>query len=123
MTTIATKPSILEASTNGVRAGERHLLNPVTIHKLQKATRLGDYGIFKEYSDAINNQSKELYARGLMEFKFDESNAIPIEEVESVESIVKRFKTGAMSYGSISKEAHEALGDCNESTRRQVQHR
>ena len=90
--------------------GERHLLNPVTIHKLQKATRLGDYGIFKEYSDAINNQSKELYTlRGLMEFKFDESNAIPIEEVESVESIVKRFKTGAMSYGSISKEAHEAL--------------
>lgn len=90
--------------------GERHLLNPVTIHKLQKATRLGDYAVFKEYSEAINNQSKELYTlRGLMEFKFDESKAIPIEEVESVEAIVKRFKTGAMSYGSISKEAHEAL--------------
>ena len=90
--------------------GERHLLNPVTIHKLQKATRLGDYAIFKEYSDAINNQSKELFTlRGLMEFKFDESQSIPIEEVEPVEAIVKRFKTGAMSYGSISKEAHEAL--------------
>ena len=90
--------------------GERHLLNPVTIHKLQKATRLGDYAVFKEYSDAINNQSKELYTlRGLMEFKFDESKSIPIESVEPVESIVKRFKTGAMSYGSISKEAHESL--------------
>ena len=86
------------------RSGERHLLNPVTIHKLQKATRLGDYAVFKEYSDAINNQSKELYTlRGLMEFKFDESKSIPIESVEPVESIVKRFKTGAMSYGSISK--------------------
>ena len=86
------------------------MLNPVTIHKLQKATRLGDYAIFKEYSEVINNQSKELYTlRGLMEFKFDESKSIPIEEVEPAEAIVKRFKTGAMSYGSISKEAHETL--------------
>ena len=90
--------------------GEKHLLNPVTIHKLQKATRLGDYAIYKEYSEVINNQSKELYTlRGLMEFKFDESKSIPIEEVEPAEAIVKRFKTGAMSYGSISKEAHETL--------------
>ena len=90
--------------------GERHLLNPVTIHKLQKATRLGDFAVFKEYSEVINNQSKELYTlRGLMEFKFDDSKSIPIDEVESVEAIVKRFKTGAMSYGSISKEAHESL--------------
>jgi glutamate synthase (ferredoxin) len=90
--------------------GEKHLLNPVTIHKLQKATRLGDYEVFKEYSEVINNQSKELYTlRGLMEFKFDESKSIPIEEVEPAEAIVKRFKTGAMSYGSISKEAHETL--------------
>ncbi|MEM8867529.1 MAG: glutamate synthase large subunit [Verrucomicrobiota bacterium] len=90
--------------------GERHLFNPITIHKLQKATRLGDYAVFKEYSEQINNQSKEMYTlRGLMEIQFDESKSIPLEEVESVEAIVKRFKTGAMSYGSISKEAHESL--------------
>jgi len=90
--------------------GERHLFNPVTIHKLQKATRLGDRAVFKEYSDAINDQSKEMFTiRGLMDFKPDQSKSVPLEEVESVEAIVKRFKTGAMSYGSISKEAHESL--------------
>ena len=90
--------------------GERHLFNPVTIHKLQQATRLGEFAVFKEYSDIINDQSRETFTlRGLMEFKFDESKAIPIEEVEPASEIVKRFKTGAMSYGSISKEAHEAL--------------
>jgi glutamate synthase domain-containing protein 2/glutamate synthase domain-containing protein 1/glutamate synthase domain-containing protein 3 len=91
-------------------AGERHLFSPTALHKLQKATRLGDYEVFKEYSDEINNQAKAAFTlRGLMEFKFDESNAIPIEEVEPASDIVKRFKTGAMSYGSISKEAHESL--------------
>ncbi len=90
--------------------GERHLFNPVTIHKLQKATRLGDYAVFKEYSSVINDQSKEMFTlRGLMEFKFDESKSIPIDEVEPAANIVKRFKTGAMSYGSISPEAHETL--------------
>ena len=90
--------------------GERHLFNPVTIHKLQKATRLGDYAVFREYADIIDNQSKETFTlRGLMEFRFDESKSIPVEEVESVDAIVRRFKTGAMSYGSISKEAHESL--------------
>jgi glutamate synthase (NADPH/NADH) large chain len=90
--------------------GERHLFNPITIHKLQKATRLGDKAVFKEYSDAVNEQSRELYTlRGLMDFRFDAKGGIPLDEVESVESIVKRFKTGAMSYGSISKEAHETL--------------
>lgn len=90
--------------------GERHLFNPVTIHKLQMATRFGDYAVFKEYSDAINDQSKEMFTlRGLMDFKFDDSSAIPLEEVEPIEAIMKRFKTGAMSYGSISKEAHEAI--------------
>tara|TARA_E500000178_G_C17033237_1_gene761809 strand:- start:496 stop:5100 length:4605 start_codon:yes stop_codon:yes gene_type:complete len=90
--------------------GEKHLFNPTTIHKLQKATRLGDFEVFKEYSEAVNDQSKDLYTlRGLMEFKFNESNAIPLEEVEEASEIVKRFKTGAMSYGSISKEAHESL--------------
>lgn len=90
--------------------GERHLFNPVTIHKLQKATRLGDYAVFKEYSEIINDQSKEMFTlRGLMEFKIDSSKSIPLEEVEPASEIVKRFKTGAMSYGSISKEAHESL--------------
>jgi glutamate synthase (ferredoxin) len=90
--------------------GERHLFNPVTIHKLQQATRQGDFAVFKEYSNAINDQSRETFTlRGLMEFKFEESKSIPIDEVESASEIVKRFKTGAMSYGSISKEAHETL--------------
>ena len=90
--------------------GERHLFNPVTIHKLQQATRQGDFAVFKEYSNAINDQSRETFTlRGLMEFKFEESKSIPIDEVEPASEIVKRFKTGAMSYGSISKEAHETL--------------
>ncbi len=89
--------------------GEQHLFNPQTIHKLQTACRLGSEKIYREYADLINDRAKSLCTlRGLLDFKFAES-AIPIEEVESVESIVKRFKTGAMSYGSISKEAHETL--------------
>ena len=89
--------------------GEFHLFNPQTIHKLQNACRTGNYKIFQEYAALINNQAKNLCTlRGLLDFKFAE-NPIPIEEVESVAEIVKRFKTGAMSYGSISKEAHEAL--------------
>ena len=91
-------------------SGEKHLFNPTTIHKLQKATRLGNYEVFQEYSDAINDQSRDLYTlRGLMEFKFDGSESVPLEEVEPASEIVRRFKTGAMSYGSISKEAHESL--------------
>ena len=90
-------------------SGEYHLFNPQTIHKLQTACRLGSEKIYREYADLVNNQAKNLCTlRGLLDFKFVE-NPIPIEEVESVESIVKRFKTGAMSYGSISKEAHETL--------------
>ncbi len=89
--------------------GEYHLFNPQTIHKLQNACRTGSFKIFSEYSELVNNQAKNLCTlRGLLDFKFAEK-PLPIEEVESVESIVKRFKTGAMSYGSISKEAHEAL--------------
>ncbi|MFO1476160.1 MAG: glutamate synthase large subunit [Verrucomicrobiota bacterium] len=89
--------------------GEFHLFNPLSIHKLQAACRLGSYKVFQEYAELINNQSKNLCTlRGLLEFQFAPA-PIPIEEVESVEDIVKRFKTGAMSYGSISKEAHEAL--------------
>ena len=89
--------------------GEFHLFNPETIHKLQKAVRAGSYKLFREYSKAVNEQSKKLCTlRGLLGFKIP-PYPVPLSEVESVETIVKRFKTGAMSYGSISKEAHEAL--------------
>ena len=89
--------------------GEFHLFNPQSIHKLQIGCRLGSYKIFKEYAELVNNQAKNLCTlRGLLDFKWAE-NPIPIDQVESVETIVKRFKTGAMSYGSISQEAHEAL--------------
>ncbi len=89
--------------------GEFHLFNPQSIHKLQLACRLGSYKLFKEYEELIDKQSANLCTlRGLLEFNWAE-NPIPIDEVESVEEIVKRFKTGAMSYGSISKEAHETL--------------
>lgn len=92
------------------RAGqEEHLYNPRTIHLLQEASRTGNYNVFKEYSHALNEEGQTVNLRSLMDFKYDENGGIPIEEVESVESIVKRFKTGAMSYGSISQEAHETL--------------
>jgi glutamate synthase (ferredoxin) len=89
--------------------GEFHLFNPETIHKLQLACRLGSFKIFREYSEAVNVQEKNYCTlRALLEFKHG-SVPVPLEEVEPASEIVKRFKTGAMSYGSISKEAHEAL--------------
>jgi glutamate synthase domain-containing protein 2/glutamate synthase domain-containing protein 1/glutamate synthase domain-containing protein 3 len=89
--------------------GEYHLFNPETVHKLQYACRTGSLPVFKQYSELVNNQAKRLCTlRGLMEFKFDRP-PVPIEEVEPIEAIMKRFKSGAMSYGSISKEAHETL--------------
>jgi glutamate synthase (ferredoxin) len=89
--------------------GEYHLFNPQTIHKLQIGCRLGSFKIFQEYSELVNNQAKNLCTlRGLLDFKWAET-PVPIDEVESVDDLVKHFKTGAMSYGSISKEAHEAL--------------
>ena len=89
--------------------GELHLFNPRTIHLLQKACRTNDYKTFKEFTQLIDSQSERMATlRGLMELKYV-SKPIPIEEVEPVDAIVKRFKTGAMSYGSISKEAHEAM--------------
>ena len=87
---------------------EEHLYNPETIHLLQEATRLGDYNIFKKYTSLINRENDVMNLRGLLDFNFPEEG-ISIDEVESVDSIVRRFKTGAMSYGSISKEAHETL--------------
>ncbi len=89
--------------------GELHLFNPRTIHLLQKACRNNDYDTFKEYTRLIDDQSERLATlRGLMDIQYP-AKPIPIEEVESVDAITKRFKTGAMSYGSISREAHEAL--------------
>jgi glutamate synthase (ferredoxin) len=91
------------------RDGEHHLFNPETVHKLQYACRTGDYKVFQQYSELVNNQSRRhCTLRGLFELKFAEQS-IPIDEVEPVESIMKCFKSGAMSYGSISKEAHETL--------------
>ncbi|MEM8502718.1 MAG: glutamate synthase large subunit [Cyanobacteria bacterium P01_D01_bin.1] len=88
--------------------GEAHLLSPQSIHLLQQATRDGNYELFKKYSTLVNEQGKQLFRlRDLLEFTPQES--IPIEEVEPIEAIMKRFKTGAMSYGSISQEAHETL--------------
>jgi glutamate synthase domain-containing protein 2/glutamate synthase domain-containing protein 3 len=91
------------------RDGEYHLFNPETVFKLQHATRSGQYKIFKEYSTMVDSQAKRLATlRGLFAFR-RAAAPIPLDEVESVESIVKRFATGAMSYGSISQEAHETL--------------
>jgi len=88
--------------------GERHLFTPESIHRLQKAVRTGSFKVFQEYASLVNDQSVNACTlRGLLEFK--PATPVPIEEVEPVEAIVKRFKTGAMSYGSISKEAHETL--------------
>ncbi len=91
------------------RDGEYHLFNPETVYKLQHSTRSGQFNIFKEYTDKVNNQSEHLATlRGLFNFKYA-NNPIPLEEVEPIENIMKRFSTGAMSYGSISKQAHETL--------------
>jgi glutamate synthase (ferredoxin) len=89
--------------------GEFHLFNPESVHKLQAAARLNSYPLYKEFAAMINEQSRNFCTlRSLLEFKPDRT-PIPIEEVEPVEAITQRFKSGAMSYGSISKEAHEAL--------------
>jgi glutamate synthase (ferredoxin) len=91
------------------RDGEFHLFNPETVHKLQYACRTGDYAAFKQYSELINNQAQRLCTlRGLMELR-PAGPPVPLDEVEPVEAILRRFKTGAMSYGSISQEAHETL--------------
>lgn len=87
--------------------GEEHRYNPETIHLLQQSTWTGSYPMFKQYTELVNKEESG-YLRSLMDFKYAEQ-PIPLEEVESVDSIVQRFKTGAMSYGSISQEAHETL--------------
>ena len=91
-----------------MRSGaDQHLYNPATIHLLQESTKRGDYNLFKQYTNLVDKEETG-YLRSLMDFDYPEKG-VPIEKVESVESIVKRFKTGAMSYGSISQEAHETL--------------
>ena len=88
---------------------EDHMYNPRTILLLQKAAREGNYAAFKEYTALVDFADKPHTLRGLLDFRFDENGGIPIDQVEPVSSIVKRFKTGAMSYGSISQEAHECM--------------
>lgn len=105
-----TSTPVLE--TGGVyqwkRRGEKHMFNPETIHLLQKSTRLGDYGLYKKFAAKINEQTTDaLTLRGLFEFK--KQISVPIDEVEPAENILKRFSTGAMSFGSISHEAHTTL--------------
>ncbi len=106
----AAKGALLE--TGGVyqwkRKGEKHLLNPKTIHLLQKSTKLKDFALFKEYTTSVNDQSAEIInIRDLFEFK--KRRPIPLKEVEPAKNILKRFATGAMSFGSISHEAHSTL--------------
>ncbi|WP_281498645.1 glutamate synthase large subunit [Mycolicibacterium sp. F2034L] len=92
------------------REGEYHLFNPDTVFKLQHSTRTGQYEVFKEYTRLIDDQSERMASlRGLLKFKDGVRQPIPIDEVEPASEIVKRFSTGAMSYGSISAEAHETL--------------
>jgi len=91
------------------REGEPHLFDPETVFKLQHSTRTGQMDVFRDYTEKVNEQSKRLMTiRGLFEFKGDRKS-ISIEEVEPIEKILSRFSTGAMSYGSISGEAHETL--------------
>ena len=92
-----------------MRSGaDSHLYNPKTIHLLQESTKRGDYQLFKAYTKAADDQERKANIRGMMDFAYPRKS-IPLEEVECVDSIVTRFKTGAMSYGSISQEAHETL--------------
>ncbi|MCM1182026.1 MAG: glutamate synthase large subunit [Roseburia sp.] len=106
---LATDLTLDSPGQHKARSGaEEHLYNPATIHMLQQSTRLGDYGMFKQYTAMINSEDSVRNLRGLMDFNYPKKG-VPIDEVESVDSIVTRFKTGAMSYGSISKEAHETL--------------
>ena len=88
--------------------GEEHLYNPQTIHMLQQSSRRGDYGLFKQYTKMVDKEGEKINLRGQLDFNYP-AKGIPLDQVESAESIVTRFKTGAMSYGSISKEAHETL--------------
>ena len=106
---LSTDTTLDSEGAHKMRSGkEEHIYNPQTIHLLQLAARTGDYNTFKEYTALVNKEEGVKNLRGLMDIKFPKKG-INIDQVESVDSIVKRFKTGAMSYGSISKEAHETM--------------
>lgn len=106
---LATDLTLDSPGQHKARSGaEEHLYNPATIHMLQQSTQRGDYAMFKQYTEMIDDENSVRNIRGLMEFNYPKKG-VSIDEVESVDSIVTRFKTGAMSYGSISKEAHETL--------------
>ena len=106
---LETSSELLSGGQHKSRSGkEEHLYNPCTIHALQTAARTNDYNLYKKYSSMLNEEMSPVNIRGLLDFNFAE-NPVPLDEVESADSIVKRFKTGAMSYGSISQEAHETL--------------
>ena len=106
---LSTDTTLDSEGAHKMRSGkEEHLYNPQTIHLLQLATHTGDYNTFKEYTALVNKEEGVKNLRGLMDIKFPKKG-INIDQVESVDSIVERFKTGAMSYGSISKEAHETM--------------
>jgi len=104
--------NVLSSGSHKIRSGkEQHLYRPETIHLLQKAVWTNDYEVYQQYAQCLNAETQQMTIRSLLDFRFDEAQSIPIEEVESVESICHRFKTGAMSYGSISQEAHECLAE------------
>lgn len=107
---LAVNNNIGSAGSHKLRSGKSdHLYTPETIHLLQQAAWTGSYETFKSYSAAISREDNELTLRSLLDFNYPENGGISIDEVESVESICTRFKTGAMSYGSISQEAHECM--------------
>jgi len=109
---LRTGSDIKSAGSHKLRSGRSdHLYTPETIHLLQQAAWNGSYETFKKYSACLTREDNELTLRSLLDFRFDEKGGIPIDEVEPVESICRRFKTGAMSYGSISQEAHECLAE------------
>ena len=107
---LMTEEEVRSIGTHKARSNqEEHLYNPETIHLLQQAPWRDDYNLFKQYTACLNEEHKHVTLRSTLDFRFAEDGGIPLEEVESVESIMRRFKTGAMSYGSISQEAHECM--------------
>ncbi len=107
---LMTEEEVRSIGTHKARSNqEEHLYNPETIHLLQQATWRDDYNLFKQYTSCLNEEHKHVTLRSTLDFRFADDGGIPLEEVESVESIMRRFKTGAMSYGSISQEAHECM--------------
>ncbi len=107
---LGTETEVSSLGSHKMRADrEEHLYRPETIHLLQQASRTGDYEIYKQYAAAVHVEGRSMQLRDMLEFVYPEDGGIPLEEVEPVETILHRFKTGAMSYGSISQEAHETL--------------